>query len=318
MNKLSIIIPCYFNEDNIQPLTEKLIENEQAFPPGTEVEYVLVDDGSKDRTYERLLGFYRQYPNRVKIIKLAGNVGSHNAILAGMNYATGDCCSILAADLQDPPDLLPRMYAYWQKGVKLVIANRADREEHFFKKLFASVYHSMIKRYALKNIPPNGFDIVLFDRQIQHEMVKINEKNTSQTYLLAWLQFDYVTIPYTRLKRKIGKSRWTLQKKIKLFIDSFVAFSFLPIRLITVLGLLLGGLSFTYGVFIIIARLSGFIEVQGWAALMSVILLLSSFQMIALGVIGEYVWRTLDASRSRPNFVVDETVGVNLDDTLIK
>lgn len=310
MNKISIIIPCYYNEGNILPLTAKLVDNEKGFPAGTEVEYVFVDDGSKDQTYQRLLDFHKQYPDKVKVVKLAGNVGSHNAVLAGMHYATGDCCCIIAADLQDPPELIPRLFSHWKKGVKLVIANRSDREEGFFKKLFASFYHKMMKRYALKNIPVNGFDVVLFDKQLQHEVVKISEKNSSQTYLFAWLQFDYVTISYTRLKREIGKSRWTFSKKVKLFIDAFVSFSFFPIRLITVLGIGLGIISFVYGIAIVIARLSGYIEVKGWAALMAVILLLSSFQMIALGIIGEYVWRTLDASRNRPNFVVDEAVGM--------
>ena len=310
MSKISIIIPCYYNEGNIPPLTAKLIDNEKGFPEGTEVEYVFVDDGSKDQTYQRLLDFHLQYPDRVKVIKLAGNVGSHNAVLAGMHYSTGDCCCMIAADLQDPPELIPRLFRHWQNGVKLVIANRSDREEGFFKKMFASFYHRMMKRYALKNIPENGFDVVLFDKQLQHEVVKISEKNSSQTYLFAWLQFDYVTISYTRLKREIGKSRWTISKKIKLFIDAFVSFSFFPIRVITVMGISLGLISFLYGLAIIIARLSGYIEVKGWAALMAVILLLSSFQMIALGIIGEYVWRTLDASRNRPNFVVDEAVGM--------
>ncbi len=310
MSKISIIIPCYFNEGNIQPLTSKLVDNEKSFPENTDIEYVFIDDGSKDQTYQRLIDFYNKFPERVIVVKLAGNVGSHNAVLAGMNYASGDCSCILAADLQDPPELIPRMFKHWENGVKLVIANRSDREEGFIKKIFASFYHGMIKRFALKNIPSNGFDVILFDKQIQNEIVKMSEKNTSQSYLITWLQFDYVTVPYTRLKREIGKSRWTLSKKIKLFIDAFVSFSFFPIRLITVLGIGLGLISFIYGIAIIFARLSGFIEVKGWAALMAVILLLSSFQMIALGIIGEYVWRTLDATRNRPNFVVDEAVGM--------
>jgi polyisoprenyl-phosphate glycosyltransferase len=310
VRKISIIIPCYYNEVNIPSLTEKLLEIELLFPVGIIAEYVFVDDGSKDNTLKLLMDFQACHPSKVKVLKLAGNVGSHNAILAGMTYATGDCCCTMSADLQDPPELIPKMLQHWLNGIKLVIANRADRDEGFFKKLFASIYHNLIKKYALKNVPENGFDVVLFDKQLRDEVVKINEKNTSQTYLLAWLQFEYVTIPYTRLKRDLGKSRWTISKKIKLFIDSFVSFSFFPIRVITVLGISLGIISFVYGIAIIIARLSGYIEVKGWAALMAVILLLSSFQMIALGIIGEYVWRTLDASRNRPNFVVDEAVGV--------
>jgi glycosyltransferase involved in cell wall biosynthesis len=306
MPKLSIIIPCYFNEQNIPITTQELIANESNFEPGLSFEYIMVDDGSKDGTYAELEKFRTKYPEKVTLLKLAGNVGAYNAVLAGMNYATGDCNVILAADLQDPPDLIPRMFEYWKKGIRFVIANREDREEGFMQRMFSGTYHWMIKRYALKNIPPGGFDLVLFDRQLRDEVVKMNERNTNQIFLLAWLNYDYVNIPYTRRKREVGKSRWTLQKKIKLFIDSFVSFSFIPLRMISVTGLLLGTVAMIYGIFIIAARLMGDISIRGWSAMMVTFLFVSAFQMIALGIIGEYVWRTLDATRARPNFIIEK------------
>jgi polyisoprenyl-phosphate glycosyltransferase len=223
-----------------------------------------------------------------------------------MNYASGDCNVILAADLQDPPDLIPKMYEYWLKGIKLVIANRQDREESFFQRIFSNTYHYLIKKFALKDVPKGGYDLVLFDKQLKEEVVKINEKNTNQIYLLSWLNYDFVNIPYVRKKRDLGKSRWTIQKKIKLFVDSFVSFSFFPIRLISVFGLILGMISFLYGLFVIYAKITGLVPVQGWTAIMVVLLLVSSFQMIALGIVGEYVWRAMDSARNRPNFVVDK------------
>ncbi|NVO20147.1 MAG: glycosyltransferase family 2 protein [Bacteroidetes bacterium] len=306
MPKLTYIIPCYFNEQNI-PLTKKeLIENEKRFPSDVSFEYVMIDDGSGDNTLAELIKFKEENPEKVKIIKLSGNFGSYNAILAGMNYSTGDCNVILAADLQDPPDLIPKMYEYWLKGLKLVIANRQEREESFFQRVFSNTFHFLIKKLALKNVPKGGFDLVLFDRQLKDEVVKINEKNTNQIYLLAWLKYDYVNIPYTRKRREVGKSRWTVSKKIKLFVDSFVSFSFFPIRLISVVGLVLGFLSFLYGLFVIYAKVTGLVPVQGWTAIMVVLLLVSSFQMIALGIIGEYVWRAMDAARNRPNFIIEK------------
>lgn len=306
MAKISIIIPCYYNEENIPVTTEVLIENEVRFPKGTEIEYVLVDDGSKDNTWLALQNFKNKYPEKdIKIIKLAGNVGSHNAILAGMHYATGDCNVFIAADLQDPPELIPQMFEYWQKGIRLVIANRTDREENFFQKLFANTYHNLIRKLALKNVPTGGFDLILFDRAIREELVKMNEKNTNILYLMTWLNYEYVSIPYIRRKREIGKSRWTLKKKIKLFIDSFVSFSFFPIRMISVTGLSLGIIAMLYGIFLLIAKLLGKIDLTGWTSLMLVLLFVSSFQMIALGILGEYIWRTLDAARNRPSFIVD-------------
>lgn len=308
MPKLSIIIPCYFNEENIPVTAQTLIENERAFDADVEFEYVLVDDGSKDNTYEAILAFHKQYPDKIKAVKLASNVGSHNAILAGLHYATGDVCVILAADLQDPPELIPKMYGYWKQGLKLVLANRTDREESFGQRFFATTFHALIKRLALKNVPDGGFDLVLFDKALKDELVKMSEKNTHILYLLVWLGYEYVNIPYTRRKRDIGVSRWTLAKKVKLLIDSFIAFSFFPIRAISFLGLILGLGAFGYGSFVILARMFGWIPyVQGWSSLMVVFVLVSAFQMMALGIIGEYVWRALDASRRRPNFVVDRT-----------
>lgn len=308
MPKLSIIIPCYFNEENIPITKQKLIQNESLFENDVTFEYVMVDDGSKDNTIEELIKFKNEHPSKVKIVKLAGNVGSYNAILAGMNYASGDCCSVIAADLQDPPELMVKMYAHWKNGIKLIVGNRADREESFFQKAFSNTYHKMIQKFALSNIPDGGFDYVFFDKQLKDEVVKINEKNTNTLYLLAWLNYDMVCIPYKRTKREVGKSRWTLKKKIKLFIDSFISFSYAPLKFISVTGIVLGLIAFIYSLVIIILKFSGSIEPTGWSSMMVVILFVSSFQMIGLGIIGEYVWRNLEASRNRPIYVVDKII----------
>ncbi len=306
MPKLSYIIPCYYNEKNIPVTAATLIENERLFPEGTDFEYVMVDDGSKDGTYEALLGFKKQYPTKVIVIKLAGNIGSYFAIVAGMENATGDTTVVISADLQDPPELIVKMFEYWQRGVKLVMANRTDREESFFQKLFSNTYQYLIQKFAIKNLPDGGFDFVLFDREIRERIVQMKEKNTNTLYLMLWMGYDYVSIPYKRRKREIGTSRWTIAKKIKLFIDSFIAFSFLPIRMISTVGMILGAGAFCYGMFIFYAKLTGHIQVAGWSTMMIIFLFVSSFQMIALGIIGEYVWRTLDAARNRPLYIIDK------------
>lgn len=305
MPKLSVIIPCYFNEDNIPVTASALIENESLLPSDFSVEYILVDDGSKDNTWAAICAFRDSAPEKVKGIKLVTNVGSHNAILAGMHYATGDCNVILAADLQDPPELIPQMIVHWLRGYKLVIANRTDREEKLSQRIFASSFHWLMKRFALENVPEGGFDLVLFDADVRQQLVNMSENHTHILYLMTWLGYDYVSIPYTRRKRDIGVSRWTLKKKIKLFIDAFVSFSYLPIRLISVMGLVLGVIAMLYGIFLIVSRLMGYITISGWSSMMIVILFVGAFQMIAIGIIGEYVWRVLDAARKRPSFVVD-------------
>ncbi|KUG09532.1 glycosyltransferase family 2 protein [Solirubrum puertoriconensis] len=306
MPKLSIIVPCYYNEANIPITGPELIQNEANFPADVSFEYVLVDDGSKDATWAALQSFRRQHPDKVTLVKLAGNVGSYNAIVAGMAAATGDCMAVITADLQDPPELLAQMYAHWQQGFKLVLANRADRDEALPQRAISNTFHWLMRRIALPGVPAGGFDMVFFDRQLCDEVVRMQERNGNVFYLLVWLGYPYVSIPYRRRRREIGKSRWTVSKKIKLFVDSLLAFSFFPVRAISVLGLLLGGAAALYGLFLMVLRLTGAPEPEGWTTLMLVLLLVSAFQMIALGIIGEYVWRGLDAARQRPMYVVEK------------
>ncbi|GAB2775871.1 dolichol-phosphate mannosyltransferase [Hymenobacter luteus] len=304
MPKLSIIIPCYFNEANIPVTMQALVANEARFPAEVTFEYVLVDDASGDGTVAALHTFQRQYPERVKVVELAANVGSYNAIVAGMAYATGDCNVIITADLQDPPELMAAMYAYWQQGFPLVIGNRQDRQEGAVSVLLAKLFHSLMRRFALRNIPPGGFDYVLFDRQVREQVVRLQERNSNVFYLMTWLGYPYVNLPYSRRRREIGTSRWTLSKKVKLFLDSFLSFSFFPIRAISVTGICLGAVALLYGLYLVALRLSGTAQPAGWTMLMVVLLFVSAFQMMALGIIGEYVWRGLDAARNRPLYVV--------------
>lgn len=304
MPKLSVIIPCYYNEGNIPVTAQALIANEASFPADVIFEYVMVDDGSGDNTMQELLRFRNQYPDKVQVVGLVSNVGSYNAIAAGMAHATGDCMAIITADMQDPPELMVQMYEYWLKGFKLVIGNRQDREETGLQKWFAQLFHKIMKKVALSNIPDGGFDFVFFDRQVCDEVVRLKERNSNIFYLMVWLGFTYVNIPYVRRKREIGKSRWTIQKKIKLFIDSILSFSFFPIRLISILGMMLGGVAMVYGLYILVMKALGHINAAGWTTLMVVVLFVSAFQMVALGIIGEYVWRGLDAARQRPLYVV--------------
>lgn len=306
MPKLSVVVPCYYNEDNIPVTVQELVANEANFSPEVTFEYIFVNDGSGDNTLAALRQAQTTYPGLIRVIDLVGNVGSYNAIVAGIAHATGDCLSVITADLQDPPELMVQMYSYWQKGIQLVIGNRQGREETGLSQWLATTFHWLMKHLALRNIPDGGFDFVFFDRQVATEVIKLHERNSNVFYLMVWLGFPYVNIPYVRRKREIGTSRWTLTKKIKLLIDSLLAFSFIPIRAISVLGLGLGGIALVYGFYVIILRLIRPTEPAGWTALMVVLLFVSAFQMVALGIIGEYVWRGLDAARQRPLYVVRE------------
>lgn len=306
--KVSIVIPCYFNQDNVPVTTQKLLDIESQFGADTIVEYIMVDDGSKDSTWESILEFKKKIPDRVIAIKLSRNFGTHNSALAGLGYATGDFIGFLAADLQDPPELIPKMYEHWKRGTKLVLANRINREDTLLTKIISGFFHYFMARVALPNAPRGGFDLWFFDKELKDKVVELNEKNTHISYLFIWLGYDYINIPYVRKKREIGESKWSFWKRVKAMMDSVLSFSYFPVRMISVMGVLMGLGALLYCLFIVIAAIEMKVKVEGWASLMVVVLIASSFQMIALGILGEYAWRILDNTRSRPNFVVDKVI----------
>jgi polyisoprenyl-phosphate glycosyltransferase len=301
----SIVIPVYYNELNLpDTITELIFLGHQM--PGYELELVFVDDGSGDRSLEILRQYQLEYPGIIKVVKLSRNFGSMAAIQAGFTVARGDCVGMIAADLQDPPALFLEMLQYWEKGSKAVFAVRQDREEPFLTKFFSNTYYSLVRKIALPNYPTGGFDFFVADRQIINELNRIQEKNTNIMSLIYWLGFKPIMIPYVRRSRKKGKSRWTLSKKIKLFVDTFVAFSYYPVRALSLVGLLVAIGSFLYGIFILFYWFFFGIPVQGYVPIMLVITFTSGIQMTMLGVLGEYLWRTLDEVRRRPFYVIDE------------
>lgn len=308
MSKLSIIIPVYYNELNLKPLYEKLNEdilNVNKF----EIELIFVDDGSGDNSYKKLLEL-RELDSRIKIIKLSKNFGSHTAILAGLNYATGDCATVISADLQDPPSIILEMFDKWENGNQVVLAVRKDREEPYLQKKISNTYYNLMKKFALKNMPEGGFDCFLIDRKVVDILKNMREKNSTLMGQILWCGFKTEIIYYIRKERKIGESKWTLSKKIKLFIDSFLAFSYVPIRAISTTGFIVAFLGFILAAILIINKIVNGVNIQGWTSLIVVVLILSGIQLITLGVIGEYLWRNFDETRRRPLFIVEKEIGV--------
>jgi len=305
MKTFSIVVPVYFNETNLPDTIPQLLSLADEIPD-YRLELVLVDDGCGDNSLKILKKFQSEYPNSIKVIKLTRNFGSMAAIQAGFTVASGDCVGMISADLQDPPEKFLEMLSQWEKGSKAVFAIRQDREENFLQIFFAGIYYSLIRKFAIANYPTGGFDFLLLDRQVIIELNKVQEKNTNIMTLAFWLGFQPVMLPYIRRQRVKGKSRWTLSKKIKLFVDTFVAFSFFPIRLLSILGMLVAACSFLYGAFVLFYWFVYGIEVKGWVPTIVVLTFTSGLQMAMLGVLGEYLWRTLDEIRRRPQFVIDE------------
>jgi len=305
MKTISIVVPVYYNENNLPETIPQLLALAPNLPE-YQLELVMVDDGSGDDSLGVLRKFQQEYPDRIKVVKLTRNFGSMAAIQAGFAIASGDCVGMISADLQDPPELFLEMVSHWENGSsKAVFAIRQDREEQPIQKFFSNSYYSLIRQFALAGYPNGGFDFFLIDRQVVNDLNRIQEKNTNLMTLIYWLGYKPVMIPYIRRQRIKGKSRWTLAKKIKLFIDTFVAFSFFPIRLLSVIGFLVAIGSFVYGLFVLVYWLNFGIEVKGWVPTIVVLTFTSGIQMAMLGVLGEYLWRTLDEARSRPPFVID-------------
>jgi polyisoprenyl-phosphate glycosyltransferase len=306
MKIFSIIVPIYFNELNIPHLIPRLKSLQEQLPDYS-LEFIFVDDGSKDNSYPLLLEEQKK-DKRIKIIKLSRNFGSMSAIQAGLQYVTGDCAGIIAADLQDPPELFLEMITKWQQGSKVVMAFREGREESKLQSLFATAYYLLLDAFALKGYPKGGFDLVLIDRQVVTELNRISEKNTNIMNLIFWLGHDRNAISYIRQKREHGTSRWTLSKKIKLVIDSFVNFSYIPIRFISAVGVITALFSFCYGIYVVFLWCFTSVPVRGWASLIALLSFLLGLIMIMLGIIGEYLWRILDETRKRPSYIVDKVI----------
>jgi glycosyltransferase involved in cell wall biosynthesis len=303
---VSVVIPVYYNEGNIPVTWEVLREALSRLPVGHRFEVIFVDDGSGDRSYERCRELQTRHPDLIRIVKLTRNFGQTSAILAGLSQARGDCVVVMSADLQDPPELIPEMVARWHRGEKkIVLAVREQREDSRFAAWTSRVLYALMRRYAIANMPEGGFDNILVDRQVIDFMNSIEEKNTFLQGQILWSGFDPILIPYTRRKREIGRSRWTVSDKVKYFVDGLVTYTVAPIRLITGVGLVVSVLSFMYASLIFCRKIFWDHPIEGWAPIMISILMLSGVQMLMLGVIGEYLWRSYYETRKLPNFVIE-------------
>jgi glycosyltransferase involved in cell wall biosynthesis len=307
MALVSVIVPVYYNELNLPDLFERLVALGNANPQHG-FEFVFVDDGSKDRSYEVLERLAAE-DRRVRVVKLSRNFGSSAAVLAGLGYSCGDCMAVIAADLQDPPELITEMIETWSGGKKVVLAARQGREDPWTSKLLSGVFYWLFRRLANGDMPAEGFDFMLIDKRVAQLLIQMQERNAYLMGLVLWLGFERDIIYYTRRKRELGRSRWTLGKRVKYFIDSFAAFSYVPVRLASVLGFTLAAVGLVYAVGVLLNRLLWHTQVPGWTSLMVVVLIVSGTQLAMLGVLGEYLWRTLEAARNRPPFVVDQTLG---------
>lgn len=304
---LSIIIPVFNEEENVRSIYERLIFISGEIAPHR-AEFVFINDGSKDNSLS-LLKEIAAKDQRVKIISFTSNFGSHVALFAGFEHCRTDAAVNLSCDSQEPAELIIAMFKKWLEGEKLILGYRLTRDDPYLRKIFSRIYVILMRRYALKNFPSQSFDICLLDRAVIDKLVSIDEKNTSIFNLILWLGFSYVSISYDRQKRLYGKSKWSFARLFKLFIDSFIPFSYFPIRLVSGVGVFVSLVGFLYAGFIFYNRFFSGGLITGWSSLIIVILLISGFQLIMLGLVSEYLWRTYDAAKNRPRYVIAERTG---------
>nr|VFJ64688.1 MAG: dolichol-phosphate mannosyltransferase [Candidatus Kentron sp. FW] len=302
---ISIVVPVYQNETNLEETILTFIHLRKKLP-NYDLELVFVDDGSTDRSYQILEDFRKLHPETIRIVKLVRNFGQIPALQAGLKVARGDCVAMISADLQDPPELIIDMVAHWERGIKLVIAERKGRKDSFLRDFISTLYWGLVRKLAIRNYPSGGFDYCLVDREIINVVNQIDEKNTHIFVLIFSLGYSYHTLTYQRKRRTKGKSQWTLSKKINLSIDILVNFSYLPLRIISYLGLIVSLLSFVYIIYVFFFWAIKGNPYQGWTTMTMLIGFLGGLILLTLGIIGEYLWRILDAVRRRPNFLIEK------------
>lgn len=302
--KVSLVIPVYYNEENLRPLYADLKEKFIS-KINYDYEIVMVNDGSKDKSYEVMKELSLEDKN-IKIISLSRNFGSHAAILCGISHCTGDCAVIKAADLQEPTELILEMVESWKKGNNVVLAVREGRDESKKQTFFANFYYKLVQKTALPEMPDQGFDVYLIDRKVINVLENLDERNSALTGQILWSGFKTGRVYYHRLAREIGESKWTLKKKIRLVMDTLFSFTSLPITVVLYAGVISMMIAVIWAIIVGVSKMIGGINVSGWTTLFIFSLFSFGVTMMTLGILGEYLWRTFEASRNRPPYIIEE------------
>lgn len=300
---LSVVTPAFNESENLPPMYRRLCEVLDA--TGVPWEWVIVDDHSADDTF-KVASLLASEDPRVRGLRLARNSGAHTASVCGLAHASGQCAVLMASDLQDPPEVIPQLVERWRAGAQVVWAVRAHREgERASTVGLSRLYYLIMRRLVgFTDMPATGADFLLVDSLVLDALRRFNERNVSILALISWMGFRQDSLTYDKQPRLHGRSGWSLGKKIKLAVDSVTSFSYLPIRLMSFAGFAVAILGFAYAAHIIYNAFTG-TPVEGWSSLMVVVLVVGGVQMLMMGVLGEYLWRTLDEARGRPFYLVE-------------
>lgn len=303
--RLSIITPAFNEALNLEAMYARL--SAAASGAGLDWEWVIVDDHSRDATFDVTRALAARDP-RVRGLRLARNSGSHTAIACGLHHVTGDAAVVLAADLQDPPETLAAMLREWRAGAQVVWAVRRQRKGESAPALgFSRVYYFIMRHVVgMKEMPATGADFFLADRVVIDAFRRFPERHVSVLALVTWMGFRQAGVEYDKQERHAGRSGWTLAKKVKLVVDSVTGFSDVPIRCCSYAGLI----AILAGVLLVLASLAFPPRLgSGLLLVIAIVTGLAGVQLLALGIVGEYVWRGLDEARRRPPYLIEAIAG---------
>ena len=309
MKKVTILIPCYNEEGSLDALYEALKEL-MDFQTDYTWEVLMVNDGSKDRTID-IIKQLREKDKRICYVNLSRNFGKENAMLAGFDYATGDCMVIMDADLQHPPMTISDMLAKWEEGYEDVYAKRITRgKESWFRKQFSLFYYRMLKHLTRVEILENVGDFRLLDRKCIEALKNLRETQRYTKGMYCWIGFRKTEVWFEQGDRLAGESSFNFLRLLNLAIDGITSFTTAPLRIATIMGLFVSLIAFVFMCYILLTTLIWGDPVQGYPTLITVILFLGGVQLLSLGIIGEYLGRIFYETKGRPVYVVSEVEGV--------
>lgn len=311
MKKVSIIIPCHNEQDNIPLLYDALHKLFQSHS-NYEWEVVMIDDGSTDNTLCRIANA-REKDDRIKYISLSRNFGKEAAMLAGFDAVSGDCAIIMDADLQHPVSIIPEMISLWEEGYEDIYAKRSDRgKEGWIRQRLTMTYYHFLQKMAKIDILPNVGDFRLLDRKCIIALRKLRETERYTKGLYCWIGFKKKEILYKQGDRKYGKSSFTLSKLFNLAIEGITSYTVFPLRVSTILGSIVSLFAFIYMTYVFFKTIIVGEPVQGFPTIIIIILFLGGLQLLVLGIIGEYLGRIFYETKHRPVYIISKSEGISM------
>lgn len=310
MNKISLVIPMYYEEEVAEQCYIRVKEVLNSLE-NYEHEIIFINDGSKDRTLD-ILEKIAEVDKKVKVISFSRNFGHQAAVTAGLKETTGDAVVIIDADLQDPPELIPDMIELWEEGNEVIYAKRKKRKgETIFKVLSAKIFYKTLNMMSDVEIPKDTGDFRLVDRKVVDVINSLPEHNKFLRGLFSWVGFKQIPFEYQRKERFAGKTKYPLKKMIKLASDGIISFSTKPLRVIGKLGILSIIISFIVLVYSLLSFIFKWNDLTaGWTSIMVSITFFAGVQLLSIWIMSEYISRIYDESKNRPQYIIDKKINI--------